>query len=196
MASLTTFSLPSRLTDCHSWYRCAADVTIGQIGECGMKGRVIPWFVWCGALSVLVSCSGLTAENRTMTNNKPAAETLSDQESMALAVLLYSSRNPSYLGDNGRHFSLYLRLADQDPSAEFLRSLVGTGWKVFPHSQYRGQPGEMEVVVGRFVQTGPDGAKGGLGAICGPRCAGGDNFVLKKLGGAWTIESHRPQGVS
>jgi hypothetical protein len=161
----------------------------------GLPKRPILSVILSGTLTLLASCSQFTGEPRTGTiNQRSTADTLSEQESIALAVLLYSSRNPSYLGDNG-HFSLYLMLGDQDPSPEFLRTLTGTGWKVFPHSQYRGQPGEMEVAVGRFVLTGPDSAKGSLGAMCGPRCAGGDFYELKRSRGVWTVESQRPLGV-
>lgn len=163
----------------------------------GLARRLFLSVILSGTLSLLASCSHLTAEPRAVAiNQRSTADSLSEQESLALAVLLYSSRNPSYLGDNGRDFSLYLMLGDQDPSPDFLQALAGTVWKIFPHSQYRGQPGQMEVAVGRFVLTDSDSAKGSLGAICGPRCAGGDFYELKKSRGVWTVKSQRPLGVS
>jgi len=116
-----------------------------------------------------------------------------EHDAIALAALLYSAHGPAYLSDNARNFDLYIEVRGHDPTPEFLHSLAVTGWRVFPMSAYMGHG--MQVGIGCKMASS-DTAVCGLGAICGPRCAGGNEFSLKSVRGRWTVVGHRPSGVS
>ena len=120
---------------------------------------------------------------------------VSEQDQIAQAVLLYSATHPTYLGQNAADYSLYLSVRGHDPSEAFLKPFAGTKFHFLPGSQYQSGHG-MRVSVGIFNATSPDNAKGGLGAYCGPICAGSEAYIMKKTGAVWKVESYRLISIS